>query len=288
MGLQIALPTLGPKSGRGHLDLLDADETWLQRKLARRGLAGYEPDTLTTLLTLVHLGPENGVFLDVGAHLGLFSAVLERVSADRLAAVHAFEPTPETFALGGRLRDANGLGFGYHCLALSNANGEASLYLSNKTEMTNSLVAGFRQARGLLNVRTIRLDDVVALLNVAPSVIKIDVEGHEVPVLEGAMGVMERYRPSLVLEVLQKHHDAFLETPVWRRLQELGYVFYHINPAIPWRRGRRNTLYPRAHNLLVVPKRLDRQFWLEYMDWRISIFECTRRLHRITDSAARA
>lgn len=27
---------------------------------------------------------------------------------------------------------------------------------------------------------------------------------------------------------------------------ELGYIFYHITPAVPWRASRRNELYPRC------------------------------------------
>ena len=286
MGLQIALPTLGPKKKRRYLDILDTSETWLQGKLARSGLARYEPETLATLLALVDSGPAKGTFLDVGAHFGLYAAVLERVSDGRLAAVHAFEPTPETFAIGNRVREANGLAFGYHCLALSNTNGEASLYLSNQQETTNSLVAGFRQARGVLSIKTMCLDNFVAQRDLAPSIAKIDVESHEVPVLEGGLHAIEQHRPSLVVEVLPENHEAFLSTPVWQRLRELGYVFYHINPAVPWRRGRRNGLYPRSRDLLLVPKRLDRDFWLQYITWRYAVSQCTRRRHRKSDSSA--
>ena len=280
MGFQIALPTLGTDNERYYLDLLEGSETWLQRKLARSGLARYEPETLATLLALVGTGQSKAVFLDVGAHFGLYAAVLERVSGARLAAVHAFEPTPDTFAIGGRIREANGLYVGYHCLALSNANGEGQLYLSNTSDVTNSLVPGFRRARKELTVQTMRIDDLVVQLDVAPSILKIDVESHEVPVLEGALRTVERHKPSLVVEVLERHHDAFLSTRVWQSVLELGYVFYHINPAVPWRNGRRNELYPRSRDLLLVPKRLDRDFWLQYISWRYAISHCTSRRHR--------
>jgi FkbM family methyltransferase len=235
---------------------------------------------MATLLALVHTGPDNGEFLDVGAHFGLYAGVLERLSGERLRAVHAFEPTPTTYETGCRLREANCLHFGYHRLALSNDTGEASLFLSNTSEVTNSLVAGFRRARGTLSVETMRMDDLVAELGVAPSLLKIDVECHEVPVLEGALDTIERHRPSLVMEVLERHHEAFLATAVWQRLRELGYIFYHITPAVPWRAMRRNELYPRSRDLLLVTKALDGTFWQEYMPWRYAISQCTHRLHR--------
>jgi hypothetical protein len=48
------------------------------------------------------------------------------------------------------------------------------------------------------------------------------------------------------MEVLERHHEAFLATAVWQSLRELGYIFYHITPAVPWRASRRNELYPRC------------------------------------------
>lgn len=280
MGLQIALPSVGQKNERRYFDLMDGSETWLQRRLVRKGLAKYEPETMATLLAMVHTGPENGAFLDVGAHFGLYAGVLERLSGERLRDVHAFEPTPTTYETGCRLRETNGFGFKYHCLALSNETGEAELFLSNTSDVTNSLVAGFRRARGTLSVKTMRLDDLIAEVGISPSLLKIDVECHEVPVLEGSLDSIERHRPSLVIEVLERHHEAFLKTTVWQRLRELGYVFYHITPAVPWRANRRNVLYQRSRDLLLVPKALDGEFWQEYMAWRYAISQCTHRLHR--------
>lgn len=284
MSVQIALPN--PSGERRYLDLLEGSETWLQRKLVRGGLAKYEPETLATLLALVHTRQADGAFLDVGAHFGLYAAVVERMSEGRLAAVHAFEPTPDTFAIGSRIRAANDLRFGYHRVAVSNVNGEALLYLSNTSDVTNSLVPGFRRARDTLPVTTRRLDDLVTQLDVAPSILKIDVECNEVPVLEGALRLIERHRPSLVVEVLERHHEPFLSTSVWLRLQAIGYRYYHIHPAVPWRNGRRNALYPRSRDLLLVPKRLNGDFWLNYMGWRWAIAECTHKLHRTCGETA--
>lgn len=283
MGLQIALPAPKRRTERDYLDILDGEETWLQRRLARKGVAKYEPETLATLLALAHGDGSRGAFVDVGAHFGFYAAVLERLAGECLSAVHAFEPTPETYDVGCRVRDGNGLRFEYHRAAVSNEAGEATFYLSSTAEVTNSLTEGFRRPRGVLRVKTVRLDDLVVETGIEPSLLKIDVEGHEIPALSGALGTIERYRPAIVVEVLERHHDAFVASPLWQRLAELSYRFYHIAPAVPWRSQRRNTLYPRSRDLLLVPKRLDGAFWQRYMAWRYAIAYCTPKLHRRVD-----
>lgn len=286
MGLQIVLPAAQEKSERLYLDILDGQETWLQRRLERRGVAKYEPETLATLLALATGSTKARAFLDVGAHFGFYAAVLERLAADRLASVHAFEPTPDTYDVGCRFRTSNGLRFEYHRAAVSNENGEAELYLSATAEVTNSLTAGFRRARGSVRVRTIKLDDYIDEAGIEPGILKVDVECHELPVLESGLNSIERYRPAVVVEVLERHHEAFLESAVWQHLRTLAYRFYHITPAVPWRSQRRNALYPRSRDLLLVPTRLDGSFWQRYMAWRYAIALCTHRQHRRTSEAS--
>src|SRR6056300_1027810 len=66
--------------------------------------------------------------------------------------------------------------------------------------------------------RCARLDDVY---KGTPSVVKIDVEGHELEVLEGAKETLEKHKPMILIELLphienSKKARAFLE--------ELGYT----------------------------------------------------------------
>jgi FkbM family methyltransferase len=67
-----------------------------------------------------------------------------------------------------------------------------------------------------------RLDDVYKGV---PSVMKIDVEGHELAVLKGADATIRRHMPALIVEI---HH--FEESPVSKYIQNLGYTRCVVRP----------------------------------------------------------
>ena len=68
-----------------------------------------------------------------------------------------------------------------------------------------------------IRVKTITLDSVVSDDN-NPSLIKIDVEGHEVEVLEGGRKTLTKIKPLLILESFPPKQRTVLSI-----LQELGY-----------------------------------------------------------------
>lgn len=55
-------------------------------------------------------------------------------------------------------------------------------------------------------------------------VVKIDVEGHQVPVLKGMQLLVSQFRPSIVVEV-----DALSRLEVEKLLAPLGYDFLMID-----------------------------------------------------------
>jgi len=56
--------------------------------------------------------------------------------------------------------------------------------------------------------------------------LKIDVEGAEFLVLEGARRCIERHRPTLVIEVHADEHGRFDTERLHAYLEEYGYVYY--------------------------------------------------------------
>jgi FkbM family methyltransferase len=132
------------------------------------------------------------VALDVGAHIGLWSRQL----AAEFEAVHAFEPVAEfreCFA-----RNVGAANVQLHPFALGNAACRAKIeFASANTGMTRIVDVGDEG----VEVRTL---DSLSLG--AVDYIKLDVEGFELFVLEGAHETLLRCRPLLTLE--QKGHGA--------------------------------------------------------------------------------
>lgn len=161
--------------------------------------------------------------VDVGANEGLYSGRL----AQLCPRVHAFEPIPwladglETRLPRQRVR--------IHRLALSDRQGQAELripYAGSGEELNglSTLEAGAGFASGM-TLRSVpcalrRLDDVVAE---PVGFIKIDVEGHELPVLQGATRMLTHDRPVLLVESQRStHRDA--PANIFAFLETLGYV----------------------------------------------------------------
>ena len=189
------------------LDVLNRKTTAVQRQLRRGGLASYEPPTQAALLALMQLAPEGAAFFDVGAHIGLYSALIDLIYASKGAKTFAFEPTPTTATIGRRMKRVNKLGFELVELALSNAPGSATLYVSAKAETSNSLNPDHRDHAGEFTVELSTVDLFTAARGVDPAVMKIDVETNEPNVLAGSYETIRRARPAIVCEILRATLD---------------------------------------------------------------------------------
>lgn len=67
------------------------------------------------------------------------------------------------------------------------------------------------------------------------SLIKIDVEGHEMPVVAGARATIQRCRPTLVIEIEERHSSTGVRATV-EAIMALGYRCYAITSEglMPW------------------------------------------------------
>lgn len=165
-------------------------------------LGDYEPSE--TRFILSRLAPGD-VFLDIGANVGWFSIL----AADRVGTsgrVHAFEPRAETARLLTRSIADNGFSdrVTLHVTALGAADGESRLLGSEAS--TN--LGGFRLARDADEAFPRMTSEVVSLtaldslpIEAPVRLIKLDVEGAEPQVLEGARNLIARDRPVILSEV---------------------------------------------------------------------------------------
>jgi FkbM family methyltransferase len=150
----------------------------------------------------------NAVVLDVGANIGLFTLFLIwKYGRERFAVLHLFEPNPETF---GRLRrnlSANNLDglCKAHMLALSDSAG--TIYMESPHGYS---VLNMVSDTGTVPVECKPLDDWRREQGLGHlDLLKVDVEGHEMSLLRGALGTLPATR-HLYVEVKGEHLDEFL------------------------------------------------------------------------------
>jgi FkbM family methyltransferase len=144
-------------------------------------------------------------FVDAGANDGLFTLfAAHRVGPT--GQVWAFEPSPREFVRLRRNVRLNGIGNARTFpLALADAEGQAEMKIADDEHSGQNTLGDFAYPIGLAGrerVATKRLDDLVQQECLRPvDIIKLDVEGGELSVLNGATSVLSKQRPLLLLEV---------------------------------------------------------------------------------------
>ena len=136
------------------------------------------------------------MFLDVGADIGVYSATLLNTFPNSELKVMAFEPTARSFALLCRNLTLNGHKEGdrlkiFNCALGSKANGRAQLHFDALAPGSSRIVFE-PAAENAVEIEVQSLDQLVspALDSCDDIFMKIDVEGMEIPVLQGAQQIM--------------------------------------------------------------------------------------------------
>lgn len=143
-----------------------------------------------------HLGSNGagsyGVVLDVGANIGYYTVL----AAKSKVKVYAFEPESVNYSILSKNIESSGM-FNAHIFqsAVGNSNKKVKLEKS-KENYGDHKIGSAKQNRGE-EVDMVKLDDAVME---KVDVIKIDVQGWEPAVIEGAKKIIKKYRPVIIME----------------------------------------------------------------------------------------
>jgi FkbM family methyltransferase len=222
-------------SGRSVKVQLDLGDDYVSRMWYFWGYSGYERGTTRLLGDLL---PSRTCVVDVGANVGYYSVLAAATATG--AEVHAFEPWPPAFRWLARNAALNGFpNLHLNQAALSDVDGEARLYLPADRAWSNaSLLGGFVEQRGSLTVPAVRLDTYCRRKGIPRvDLIKLDVEGGELKVLEGLGDLLEAWWPDVICEVL-----APFEADLERFFRHTPYRRFLLTDA-----GPREVAEVRAH-----------------------------------------
>ena len=153
--------------------------------------------------TKEHLDPE-GTVLDIGAAVGQYS----KFFAIHSGHVYGYEAVPPVYEQLCKIKDDH-LNFSPYNIALSDKVGKETFYVDSKRLSNSSfqnLVDGFP-----IEVEMSTIDEQhPSADNVC--FIKIDTEGTELDVLNGAKKTIEKHQPHLMLEIYPKFNKYPVET----------------------------------------------------------------------------
>lgn len=261
----------GPATGPDRVGLELPGDLTVPRRLEGFGLAQHEPGSLSCFLAAVgHAEP--GAVLDIGSGVGVYAAL---AAARSPRAVFAFEPTPELASAARAVSDSGDLGFTVVGTAVGNYNGAARLRRSLHNDMCNATVSGAaRTDLTQSRVPIVSLSRWAEEAAVRPRVVTVDTAGSEPDVLAGALEVLRRHRPWVLVKV---RPDQGLEERIMALLEPLEYWWYPVQEEVP--SFPRNRIEARVspsweRMWLLAPHAAPPEYWGSVLAWRSALARC--------------
>jgi len=198
-----------------------------------------ELDTLFRWLEKDHAEVLHGLALDIGANLGNHSLYFSRF----FTKVVSFEPQPRTFRILSLNADMVDNVECHNC-ALSDVEGIAYIH-----SLPSNMGGSFIDENPSESSQEVEVRCLDRMLDVSKKVgfIKLDVEGAECKIIDGAQDIIRRHMPCIVFE---QHAFDFIESEsrVVNKLKAIGYSrFFTIHKA-----PILNSIYPRILRICMI------------------------------------
>ncbi len=191
------------------------------------------------------------VFFDVGANVGYYSLLAADILND--GSIHSFEPVGQQYEdLMENLQRNELTNVTVNRLIMSNRSGSLDIHLGSEDNSGSASVEFvYREAdAGKETVECTTLDEYVKKHEIRQiDVIKIDTEGHETSVLQGAQETLQKFKPLLLIEVRGEMLEEIGSSreQFYQQMKDLGYQAYELK-----RNGRPVKMLKPADGNLVV------------------------------------
>jgi FkbM family methyltransferase len=176
---------------------------------------------------VLHTLTKDDLFVDIGANVGAYTVLACAVKGARGFSI---EPVPSTY---NKLMDnirLNDLSNRVSVLNMGIADREGNLAFTSNQNCTNHVVAEDESVSDIINVKVLPLD--IVLENESPSVLKIDVEGFETSVLNGADKTLKNKSLHSVIMELDGHgaRYGFSDDTLIETMASYGFMIYSYDP----------------------------------------------------------
>jgi FkbM family methyltransferase len=191
----------------------------------------FEPEETNMFSSIVR---PNDVCLDIGGNIGYFSMLMAARATN--GHVHVFEPIPINAAMINANKELNGfINVTINNTAVGDENGHVAFSVSNDSAYSSIKATGRVAEARNISVPILRIDDYLTQKNLTRvDIIKVDVEGAENMVIDGAKGLLtsKNNKPRLVLlELFDENLKPFGSSvaAIVEKMRSWGYVPHVAN-----------------------------------------------------------
>lgn len=200
---------------------------WKRKLFINKDLSTLKENNLIEreILLLPYLVNNSSVYFDIGSNIGIYLFWAEKFGISK---AYGFEPIPILFNKLKKIFNQ----YQIENIAISSLKGECSLRIPISSKSNNEAKASIIQDNFANNfeeiiVSTETLDNYCKTNLIYPDFIKIDVEGAEGYVIEGAKDTIEKQRPILLIEIELRHNNKAKE--IFSSFNEKNFRCLHFD-----------------------------------------------------------
>jgi FkbM family methyltransferase len=194
------------------------------------GISGF--DKIERSLLSSNVQPQDQV-LDIGANMGIHSILLAKSVPG--VQVYALEPVAANFDVLRKNITRNNVEQQVHAFQSAVGADDRMVHMPAHFGTDNYVIYNGRKRRdasALHEVRQVSLDSFIRETSLERlTCIKCDVEGYEWQVIQGAKQCLSRFRPLILIELIEMRMSNFRHNPeeVYMLLRSLGYNYIFIS-----------------------------------------------------------
>jgi len=187
---------------------------------------GWEKESLKLWIKLCK---RSEFIFDVGANTGIYALIAKTMN--HKSKVFAFEPVKKIYEKLKSNVELNDFDIICQEKALSNFNGKADIFIPSDTEHVYSVTVNKNLNNSSIKVEKSQIEAITLKSfieeNAVPNIdlIKIDVEMHEPEVLEGFGSYFQKFKPTILIEILTDEVALQIEKIV----SGLNYLYFNID-----------------------------------------------------------